>query len=164
MDKTMYGYNVVISATPGWESILNYYGVNSIVVSATDRVLGVVYPLVEELVANPGWLLCSAEQNGLLFVKQSALRGRSPLPTLDKALVWKKAVEESRLAVRDNPRLSVPYYVMGTAYRRLNDEESARKAFDAYFRLMPPALREKMGGAHAGGLPAVHPPLGKPAP
>ena len=67
-----YGWRVM-SGHPGWESVLDKFGVKTIVSKACTVDSGQHYPLLDKLRENPRWALVFADESSLVFVRRDAV-------------------------------------------------------------------------------------------
>lgn len=90
----------ILRADRDWEALLSNFGVDVIVTPATLPFSGQMIPLVAILADHPGWYLAAKEPAALTFIRANSTYSREVLAPDE---IWRQAIEETTLTLRDNP-------------------------------------------------------------
>lgn len=63
----------VMRGAPGWQAVLDRYGVDTVVTKACTMDTGQHYPVIDALARSPRWALVFADQSALIFVRRKAV-------------------------------------------------------------------------------------------
>ncbi len=99
-----YGWRIM-SGHPGWEGVLDKFGVKTIVSKACTVDSGQHYPLLDQLRESSQWALVFADESSLVFVRRDAVeenwlvQNRLPDERIDDTIL-----SEARLLVQTEPQ------------------------------------------------------------
>jgi hypothetical protein len=136
-DRSLVLHDQVLSADKNWESVLDRYGVNTIILPATLPYSGILIPLVPVLADHPGWILAATEERAMLFLRNSALPQLPKEHILDKQLVWKQIISEAEKTINKYPDHPMAYQALGRASLRIGKRNKAIDPLRRYVQLRP---------------------------
>ena len=88
-------HQVVTGAMPGWEKVLEKYGITYIVLKAMDS-SGMILPIVPVLANNPNWVLVFSDGLFVVFVRNAPeLRGYIKAHEIPKGVLPQHIIQES---------------------------------------------------------------------
>lgn len=88
-------HQVVTGAMPGWEKVLEKYGINYVVLKAMDS-SGMILPIVPVLANDPNWALVFSDGLFVIFVRNTPeLRGYIKAHEIPKGILPQHIIQES---------------------------------------------------------------------
>ncbi len=138
-------HQTVTAAYPGWERILDKYGVTYIVSKAVDSA-GMVLPIIPALSNDPNWSLVFADGLFVVFVRNTP-ENREHLRkfTLPKSMLWKQVIWESYHYMYLGVSPVVAYQNMGSMYEILGNYPMAIRSLQTALRLSnDPYIRARL--------------------
>ncbi len=130
-------YNGVTYARHGWQTALDRYGVNTLILKATRSYEAQLIPLVRILANDPNWLLAGRWDNTLLFFRKGAVANLKQGFYRDKSEIWQQVREDAEAFIDFRPDRIPAYYSLAEALWGLGDLNAAVDAFQHYLKLKP---------------------------
>ncbi|MBI5577495.1 MAG: hypothetical protein HY896_14180 [Deltaproteobacteria bacterium] len=127
-------HQTVTAAFPGWENILDKYGVTYIVTKAVDSA-GMTLPIIPALANNPNWSLVFADGLFVVFVRNTP-GNREYLQkfSLPKSMLWQQVIWESYHYMYLGVSPVVAYQNMGAMYEIMGNYPMAVRSLQAALR------------------------------
>jgi len=151
-------HQVVTGGMPGWDRVLDKYGVTYIVTKTVDS-SGMILPLVQTLANDPNWSLVFADGLFVVFVRNAPenreyLRKHEiPKTMLPQQIIW-EMYHYTYLGI--SPVLA--YQVMSNMYMAMGNRPAAVQALrKALEHVDDPYLRSRLMQLEQGGAPPSHP-------
>ena len=147
-------HQVVTGAMPGWEKVIDKYGVSYFVLKAMDS-SGTILPIVPALANDPNWSLVFSDGLFLVFVRNTPeLRGYIRLHEVPKGILPQHIIREAYHYMYLGVSPIKAYQTMSNMYMAIGDRRGAieilRKAFA---ETGEPFLRERLRQLEGGGAP-----------
>lgn len=133
---------LVSNARPGWEAVLERFGVNVIVHEACSQASGARFPLLDALGRSPDWALARTGESHVVFVRRRAVppawlrRFELPAGRLDET-VFNAALR----MLQESPLRPEALREVALIAARHENSSLARKALDRYLEVVPAARR-----------------------
>ena len=136
-DRSLVLHDQVLMAGKGWESVLDRYEVNTIIIPATLPYSGMLIPLVPVLADHPDWILAATEDRAMLFFRRAALPRLSGEHIMDKRLVWNQIISEAEQSIEKYPSHPMAYLALARARLRSEKRREAIEPLRRYVQLRP---------------------------
>jgi hypothetical protein len=118
-------HQVVTGAMPGWEKVLEKYGINYIVLKSMDS-SGMILPIVPALANDPNWALVFSDGLFLVFVRNAAeLRGYIKAHEIPKGILPQHIIQESYHYMFLGISPVVAYQTMSNMFQLLGQRDKA---------------------------------------
>ncbi len=130
-------HTAVTYARPGWQTALDRYDVNTIIIKATRSYEAQMIPLVQMLANDPKWLLVGRWDKILLFFRRGSVPSLPEAFYRDKSEVWLQIREDAEAYIEQQPGRAPAYYSLGEALWGLHEYDPAVEAFQHYLKLAP---------------------------
>jgi hypothetical protein len=118
-------HQVVTGAMPGWEKVLEKYGINYIVLKAMDS-SGMILPIVPVLANTPNWALVFSDGLFLVFVRNAPeLREYIRAHEIPKGVLPQHIIREAYHYMFLGVSPIVAYQTMANMYLMLGDRQEA---------------------------------------
>jgi len=108
-------HDVVFRTDPGWQTVLDFYGIDAIFTPTLMNVSGRLIQLVVALAEDDNWQLVSVEPAGLLFVRSALLQTAA----LDKREIWHQILREAQWVLATYPDQPEPKRAQALARQAL---------------------------------------------
>lgn len=134
-------YYTISKAMPGWESLLEQYQINVVVVR-TERAIA------QAIAEHPQWDLVYFDYNALIAVKKRTnthlkrLVSVTPWGNRDRALP-EAVIQDIFYLVSENPYFFGGYKIMAFQYAKLNNIEESKRCLQKYLDLHPQGYENK---------------------
>jgi hypothetical protein len=138
-------HQVVTGAMPGWEKVLEKYGINNIVLKAMDS-SGMILPIVPVLANNPNWALVFSDGLFIVFVRNAPeLRGYIKAHEIPKGILPQHIIRESYHYMFLGVSPVVAYQTIANMYLMLGQRDQAIRALrQALETVDDPYLRARL--------------------
>ena len=136
-DRSLILHDEVLTAGNEWESVLDRYDVNSIIIPATLPYSGMLIPLVPILADHTGWILAATEERAMLFIRNRVVPRLPEKKILDKRLVWQQIISEAEKNIEKYPKHPMAYRALGRARLRSGKPVEAINPLRRYLQLRP---------------------------
>jgi len=138
-------HQVVTGAMPGWEKVLEKYGINDIVLKAMDS-SGMILPIVPVLANNPNWALVFSDGLFIVFVRNAPeLRGYIKAHEIPKGILPQHIIRESYHYMFLGVSPVVAYQTIANMYLMLGQRDQAIRALrQALETVDDPYLRARL--------------------
>lgn len=118
-------HQLVTSAMPGWEKIIDKYGINYFVLKTMDS-SGMILPIVPALANHPGWSLVFSDGLFVVFVRNTPeLGGYIRKHEIPKAVLPQHIIQESYHYMYLGVSPVMAYQTMSNMYMLLGDRNAA---------------------------------------
>jgi len=118
-------HQVVTGAMPGWEKVLEKYGITYIVLKAMDS-SGMILPIVPVLANNPNWALVFSDGLFVVFVRNAPeLRGYIKAHEIPKGILPQHIIQESYHYMFLGISPVVAYQTMSNMFLLLGQQDKA---------------------------------------
>ena len=118
-------HQVVTGAAPGWEKVLEKYGINYIVLKSMDS-SGMILPIVPVLANAPDWALVFSDGLFVVFVRNAPeLRGYIKAHEIPKGILPRHIIREAYHYTFLGVSPVVAYQTMANMYLMLGDRQEA---------------------------------------
>ncbi len=138
-------HQTVTAAFPGWENVLDKYGVTYIVTKAVDSA-GMTLPIIPALANHPNWSLVFADGLFVVFVRNTP-ENRQYLDkfSLPKSRLWQEVIWESYHYMYLGVSPAMAYQNMSAMYEIMGDYPMAVQALKAALKVSDdPYLRARL--------------------
>ena len=138
-------HQVVTGAMPGWERVLEKYGINYIVLKSMDS-SGMILPIVPVLANDPNWALVFSDGLFIVFVRNAQeLRGYIKAHEIPKGILPRHIIRESYHYMFLGISPVVAYQTMSNMYMMLGQRDQAIWALRQALETMDdPYLRARL--------------------
>jgi hypothetical protein len=124
--------HTILNAGPGWERVLDSYGVKTIMIPVIAVRTGNVVPLAKALVWNSDWLLLFLQNDQAVFVRHREERDKAiGTSALEKSAVWEEILRVAGYLLERSPRNTGLLLGRVEAYHNLGRYGDARQAAEA---------------------------------
>ena len=118
-------HQVVTGALPGWEKVLEKYGINYIILKSMDS-SGMILPIVPALANAPNWALVFSDGLFVVFVRNAPeLRGYIKAHEIPKGILPRHIIKEAYHYMFLGVSPVVAYQTMANMYLLLGDRQEA---------------------------------------
>lgn len=132
MRRSLAMHNSIMQANAGWETALQRYDINTIVVPTVTLVTGTLYTLIERLLDDDDWILLAVDNRELLFFRRNQLTEPDQEPAIDKSEGWKQVLFDAQKNAARYPGQSAALYASGLAALKLGMSEEAKRSLERY--------------------------------
>ena len=138
-------HQVVTGAMPGWERVLEKYGINYIVLKSMDS-SGMILPIVPVLANDPNWALVFSDGLFIVFVRNAQeLRGYIKAHEIPKGILPRHIIRESYHYMFLGISPVVAYQTMSNMYMMMGQRDQAIWALRQALETMDdPYLRARL--------------------
>ena len=118
-------HQVVTGAMPGWEKVLEKYGINYIVLKSMDS-SGMILPIVPVLANDPDWALVFSDGLFVVFVRNAPeLRGYIKAHEIPKGILPRHIIREAYHYIFLGVSPVIAYQTMSNMYLLLGQRDKA---------------------------------------
>jgi hypothetical protein len=118
-------HQVVTGAAPGWEKVLEKYGITYVVLKSMDS-SGMILPIVPALANAPEWALVFSDGLFVVFVRNAPeMRGYIKAHEIPKGILPRHVIQEAKHYTFLGVSPVIAYQTMANMYLLLGDRQEA---------------------------------------